>query len=271
MNLAQVRIRLEPLSIEVDVPRGTLLMGSLSGHGIEFPCGGTGGCGGCGVRVLAGSLPITEADRTVFSKAQLDDGWRLACQARAPGAVAESLVLECRQWRMEVLGDNTSLAGAGKRGLGIAIDLGTTTIATQIVDLATGNVLGVETELNPQAGFGSDVMSRIRAALEMARGSDRRVVREALRADGGAPCQRARGRGCRSRAGGQHGDASPVLRLRRGTALACAIRFARSWSAEFSPAGSWLASCRQRAPFVSCIALAALLVRTFWPAFLLRA
>lgn len=55
---------------------------------------------------------------------------------------------------MDVLTDNAGLAGAGKRGLGIAIDLGTTTIAAQIVDLASGDVLGIETELNPQASFG---------------------------------------------------------------------------------------------------------------------
>jgi len=51
------------------------------------------------------------------------------------------------------------------RGLAVAIDLGTTTIAAQLID-AFGNVLAVETALNPQAAFGSDVMSRIRAALE---------------------------------------------------------------------------------------------------------
>jgi uncharacterized 2Fe-2S/4Fe-4S cluster protein (DUF4445 family) len=53
----------------------------------------------------------------------------------------------------------------GKRGLGIAIDLGTTTIAAQMIDLQTGDVLAVETALNPQSRFGSDVMSRIHAAL----------------------------------------------------------------------------------------------------------
>jgi uncharacterized 2Fe-2S/4Fe-4S cluster protein (DUF4445 family) len=78
---------------------------------------------------------------------------------------------------MDVLADTTAYSAAsltaaaglpavaGKRGLGIAIDLGTTTIAAQIVDLASGNVLGVETGLNPQARFGSDVMTRIRASL----------------------------------------------------------------------------------------------------------
>ena len=177
-----VRIKLEPLAIEVDVPCGALLMGSLSGHGVEFPCGGTGECGGCGVRVLAGSLEVTDSDRKVFSEEQLDAGWRLACQARAPERVAEPLVLECLQWHMDVLTDNTGLAGTGRRGLGIAIDLGTTTIAAQIVDLVSGNVLGVETELNPQAPFGSDVMSRIRAALEVSAGYRRGDLTAVVRA-----------------------------------------------------------------------------------------
>ena len=105
------------------------------------------------------------------------------------------------------------LAAAGKHGLGIAIDLGTTTIAAQIVDLASGNVLGVETELNPQASFGSDVMNRIRAALA---GDDlTTVVRAAL---GQIVARLAHGReagDCRSRPRRQHGHASPVLRLRR--------------------------------------------------------
>jgi uncharacterized 2Fe-2S/4Fe-4S cluster protein (DUF4445 family) len=164
----RVRIRLEPLSVELDVPRGGSLMAGLAEQGFEFPCGGMGECGGCGVRVLSGSLPVTGADRAAFTADQLADGWRLACQARAESP----LVLECGQWRMEILADTAAPAGASrsataaKRGLGIAIDLGTTTIAAQIVDLASGNVLGVETMLNPQAAFGSDVMSRIRASLD---------------------------------------------------------------------------------------------------------
>ena len=186
MNPETVKVRLEPLAVEVDVPRGAPLISSLSDHGIEFPCGGTGLCGGCGVRVLAGSLVITNADGTAFTSEELSQGWRLACQARAQA----QLVLECGQWHMDILSDPSAhsaaarpaLAGpsvvAEKRGLGIAIDLGTTTIAAQIVDLASGNVLGVETGLNPQARFGSDVMSRIRAALA---GDDlTTVVRNAL-------------------------------------------------------------------------------------------
>jgi uncharacterized 2Fe-2S/4Fe-4S cluster protein (DUF4445 family) len=162
MNKELVGIRLEPLAVGFEVVRDTPLLPSLAEHGIEFPCGGGAICGGCAVRVLAGWLPITAADRENFSSLQLAEGWRLACQALAAGP----LVLECRQWRMEVLSDSSTIAAAGKHGLGIAIDLGTTTVAAQMIDLASGNVLAVETLLNPQAAWGSDVMSRIRAARD---------------------------------------------------------------------------------------------------------
>jgi uncharacterized 2Fe-2S/4Fe-4S cluster protein (DUF4445 family) len=156
-----IRVRLEPWSIEIDVPIASPLISVLDAHGIEFPCGGTGTCGGCGVRVLAGSLSITPQDESAFSATELADGWRLACQAHAN----VPLVLECGHARIDVLTDDARMLGADRHGLGIAIDVGTTTIAAQTIDLATGNILAVRTALNPQVRFGSDVMSRIRAAL----------------------------------------------------------------------------------------------------------
>ena len=180
-----VRIRLEPLAVTFEVPQDAPLLPLLAGHGIEFPCGGEGTCGGCGVRVVSGWLPVTPADRERFSSRELSEGWRLACRARSAGA----LTLECGQWRMEVLSDNSRMIAAGKHGLGIAIDLGTTTIAAQMVDLHSGNVLTVETLLNPQAACGADVMTRIRAVIE---GADlTRVVRSAL---GGMIARLAAGR-----------------------------------------------------------------------------
>ena len=165
MSGDRVRIQLEPLSVVVEVPRGEPLFSAMSQPGFEFPCGGNGLCGGCNVRVLAGSLPVTEQDRSAFSADELVRGWRLACQAHAE----TPLVLECGQWHMDVLADDSSQSalkpGSKKHGLGIAIDLGTTTIAAQMLSLATGDILAVETDLNPQSAYGSDVMSRIRAAL----------------------------------------------------------------------------------------------------------
>jgi uncharacterized 2Fe-2S/4Fe-4S cluster protein (DUF4445 family) len=166
MNMKTVRIQLEPLSAVMEVPYGAPLSHCLAQHSFEFPCGGNAVCGSCGVRVLSGSLPITDTDRTIYSASELEQGWRLACQAHA----TSPLVLECSQWRMDVLTGNAGLADTvkpitGRTGLGIAIDLGTTTVAAQLIDLATGSIVGVETGLNPQAVHGSDVMNRIRASL----------------------------------------------------------------------------------------------------------
>jgi uncharacterized 2Fe-2S/4Fe-4S cluster protein (DUF4445 family) len=44
---------------------------------------------------------------------------------------------------------------------GIACDIGTTTIAAQLVDLRTGSTLGVEASHNQQARYGEDVISRM--------------------------------------------------------------------------------------------------------------
>jgi uncharacterized 2Fe-2S/4Fe-4S cluster protein (DUF4445 family) len=46
----------------------------------------------------------------------------------------------------------------------VAIDLGTTTIVAQLLDLSTGRLLGLRTGLNPQTVQGADVMSRVRYA-----------------------------------------------------------------------------------------------------------
>jgi uncharacterized 2Fe-2S/4Fe-4S cluster protein (DUF4445 family) len=45
--------------------------------------------------------------------------------------------------------------------LGIAVDLGTTKIAASLVDLTTGAELAVAGALNPQIGYGEDVISRL--------------------------------------------------------------------------------------------------------------
>ena len=45
--------------------------------------------------------------------------------------------------------------------LGLAIDLGTTTIVMEAIDLESGEILGKQTDFNHQLSFGSDVLSRI--------------------------------------------------------------------------------------------------------------
>jgi uncharacterized 2Fe-2S/4Fe-4S cluster protein (DUF4445 family) len=113
------------------------------------------------VRVVEGEVPVTEAMRLALSEQELRDGWRLGCGASAAGRV----VVEAGRWSLPVLSDETRVPIEPRAGRGAVIDLGTTTLVVQVVDLASGDVLRVETGLNPQARYGSDVMSRLQYDL----------------------------------------------------------------------------------------------------------
>ena len=62
----------------------------------------------------------------------------------------------------------------------IAVDLGTTTIAMQLVEMRTGRILDTWCGLNPQRRYGTDVLSRIQASCEGAREELQRLAEEAL-------------------------------------------------------------------------------------------
>ncbi len=52
-------------------------------------------------------------------------------------------------------------AGFIDRALGIAVDVGSTTVAGHLIDLASGEVLATDGVMNPQIRFGDDLMSRV--------------------------------------------------------------------------------------------------------------
>jgi uncharacterized 2Fe-2S/4Fe-4S cluster protein (DUF4445 family) len=153
-------ITVRPIQAELTADAGTPLRDLLFSQGVEFPCGGQGRCRGCRVHVLEGRATINDPQRERLSADELSQGWRLACQCD----VEDDLVIELRQWDAAILADETPFAFQPRPGLGIAVDLGTTTLAAQLLDLATGHVLAVRTALNAQARFGADVMSRIEFA-----------------------------------------------------------------------------------------------------------
>lgn len=155
-----VKIRLLPLGKELLLERGADLQDALFAHGVEFPCGGRGLCKGCRVKVLQGSIEPSPEDRRKLSAADLADGWRLACRAR----VAEDLTLDLAQWDAPVLADYSTFQFTPAAGLGVAVDIGTTTLVAQLTDLQTGQVLAVDTALNPQAKHGADIMTRVEYA-----------------------------------------------------------------------------------------------------------
>ena len=64
---------------------------------------------------------------------------------------------------------------------GLAIDLGTTTLALALVDLQQGSVLAEEGDLNPQTDFGPDVLSRITYVGRNGREGRRALQKAAVR------------------------------------------------------------------------------------------
>ena len=56
---------------------------------------------------------------------------------------------------------------------GMAIDLGTTTVAGHLVDLRTGDILATESMMNPQTTYGEDLMSRISYGMMNETGVDK--------------------------------------------------------------------------------------------------
>lgn len=165
LDIEKVNIELVPLGKTITVPKGAALRDVLFAEGVEFPCGGQGKCHGCRVKVLAGELPITREQEENLDAASLAEGWRLSCQ----GNVHSDLKLELAQWEATILGDDTWFQFTPRAGLGVAVDVGTTTIVVQLLDLRDGHILAVRAELNEQARHGADIMSRVALATDRGR------------------------------------------------------------------------------------------------------
>jgi uncharacterized 2Fe-2S/4Fe-4S cluster protein (DUF4445 family) len=64
-----------------------------------------------------------------------------------------------------------------KEGLyGLAVDIGSTTVAGHLCDLRTGEVLATEATMNPQVTYGEDLMSRVSYAMTNSGGLDKMHV-----------------------------------------------------------------------------------------------
>ena len=85
-----------------------------------------------------------------------------ACRQLSEAALSPGEVVAVLE-KQEVL---AVLRGGSTRSLGLAVDLGTTTLAVYLCDLGSGRIVASDSSLNPQRRFGEDVISRICAANE---------------------------------------------------------------------------------------------------------
>jgi uncharacterized 2Fe-2S/4Fe-4S cluster protein (DUF4445 family) len=169
----------------------------LGGVEIESECGGRGVCGKDVSRREkgAGSLsPPTEAELRLLEAGGLKSGRRLACQAKILDARHDIDVYIPNFGKYTILSDYVQTAveadpcvvrSHGRvtrsngedlgpyegRILGLAVDIGTTTLALQVVDLERGlNVGQAMASKNPQIAYGNEVISRIGYTIDHAGG-----------------------------------------------------------------------------------------------------
>ena len=174
--MKQHTIRLHPLGKELTVNDQTPLIDVLHEFGVEFPCGGKGTCGKCRIRLLDGEIDISDVHAQKITKLGLAEDWRLACFSLC----TTDITLEIEQFNHLILADESEFSFTSRKGYGVAVDLGTTTIVTQLIDLSTAQVMAVETMLNPQVRFGADLISRIQACLDGNAIEMTRIIRTAI-------------------------------------------------------------------------------------------
>jgi uncharacterized 2Fe-2S/4Fe-4S cluster protein (DUF4445 family) len=118
----------------------------------------------------------------------LEEEWALSGMGVDPGVLSGlQACLREEEFRVTVaVRDGREVVGlwSGLREqvLGVAVDVGSTTIAAHLCDLTSGEVLGSHGAMNPQIRFGEDLMSRVSHVM-LNPGSEldmTRVVREAV-------------------------------------------------------------------------------------------
>ncbi len=182
--------------------------------------------------------------------AALEDQWNLT-GLEADLRILQSLqpTLRAGNWQITVAVHRGQVItaiwpGFHDRSFGLAVDVGSTTIAAHLCDLHSGEVIASSGIMNPQIRFGEDLMSRVSYVM-MNPGGDREMtdaVRRATRAAG-------RGRGPRGRGPRSAAVPSPT-----------------SWLAVSSPRSSvpsWPSGARSSSP--QCFSPAAMRRWRCWP------
>lgn len=149
--------------IQTQAPTGTLLSAVLQAELPSFalPCAGNHTCGKCRVRV---SGEVSEPDAHELAFLSADDrtnGIRLACSCRVSGDV--TVTVHSAGSSKILAWNETPTFTRTETGYGIAVDIGTTTVAMQLFDRASGTVLAEQLAENAQRSHGADVISRIEA------------------------------------------------------------------------------------------------------------
>ena len=160
------------------VPDGATILqaAEVAAEPVSAECGGRGACGRCLVRILGGEVPE-------YRILQREAGFPhvLACLTPVHGPLTVLPLGEAQLPKLISRDRDTGLApleawapwplkldpiveSHGEEDLGVAVDIGTTTLRLLLIRLSDGVITGEAGAYNPQIPRGADVISRIVAA-----------------------------------------------------------------------------------------------------------
>jgi uncharacterized 2Fe-2S/4Fe-4S cluster protein (DUF4445 family) len=167
----------EPSGLRLSVDEHITFLDAIRETGLHVPsqCGGKGTCGKCQILLHPTPKPKTQ-DLEHLSSKELENGYRLACQHTIDQNTRVVLPFQRQDAKILSEGDSVhyrwEFDTTEENQLGVAIDLGTTTVVAYLLELSTGLQLGQVAGLNPQVVYGEDVMTRITFAVREVQGKD---------------------------------------------------------------------------------------------------
>ncbi len=145
-----------------------------------LPCGGHGKCGKCKVKAEGSLSPLARTEVQTLTPDEIAAGIRLACCTFIEGDAAVRFTVSEGAQKIRTSGEMQEiLLSPTFSAYGAAVDIGTTTMAARLYNTA-GELLAEASCLNPQSGFGADVISRIEAALRGEAHALAQITRQAV-------------------------------------------------------------------------------------------
>lgn len=152
-------IRIHPHDRKIEAKAGRSVMEALVDKSIflRSDCGGKGSCGKCTINIIE---PNGEERPTTSCNCKISEDLTINIPS---SSLLSSHVISKAPVTFPDSYNKTRSKGTIPPRYGIATDLGTTTIAMYLCDMAQGKVISSVAVKNPQALYGDDVMSRIGA------------------------------------------------------------------------------------------------------------
>jgi uncharacterized 2Fe-2S/4Fe-4S cluster protein (DUF4445 family) len=155
-----------------------------AGFPLNMQCGGQGACKGCMVKLLSGTFRVGEqkieapADVRACKTFVLSEKAEVEIPARSLLNIGECSSADFYATRKNLFQTLEKVDGQ----YGIAVDIGTTTVAALLVELSTGKILARESAYNRQIELGTDVAARIALCCEAEKVAElqRLIIKETL-------------------------------------------------------------------------------------------